>query len=200
MTSYKLWVSIPDLYPKIAPTIMITTKECNDKDFQLALEKVVTEIVSLGFKWSFKFMIALKFKIPSRKFGVKIWNFEAVFKSRIRWVSNHGGQWLGYRKFWKIQRKGRAGKNYKQKRRGRVYSALDLLSSYLFERKAQKHVEFVGKFGSHRFYFTRKTGDYLRWRRVFKSSSILYTNQKVFLLQWKLKKALVDKWIAFLVW
>merc|ERR1712134_201560 len=46
MTSYKLWISIPDLYPKIAPTIMITTKECNDKDFQLELEKVVTEIVS----------------------------------------------------------------------------------------------------------------------------------------------------------
>ena len=62
MTSYKLWVSIPDLYPKIAPTIMITTKECNDKDFQLELEKVVTEIVSLGFESFFKISEYLKIK------------------------------------------------------------------------------------------------------------------------------------------
>ena len=54
---------------------MITTKECNDKDFQLELEKVVTEIVSLGFEWSFKISEYLKIKNAIHRVLVILYNF-----------------------------------------------------------------------------------------------------------------------------
>lgn len=46
LSSFNLWISLPDLYPKIGPTIMISTKgRCDDKRFQSALDEKICEIV-----------------------------------------------------------------------------------------------------------------------------------------------------------
>jgi len=42
---FTLWISLPDLYPKMRPTIRLSTKICDDKNFQNLLDEKIDEIV-----------------------------------------------------------------------------------------------------------------------------------------------------------